>query len=98
MTKDEYKLLDNAITGLDRLFDFQTSVYDLYALIVATSRALAGTEYSPILDKTSDALYRLVTSDDKVSDERLEALAITDDLRIFIAEKLEPYDSQEISI
>ena len=97
MTKEEYTLLDNALTGLDRLFDFQSSVYELYALIYATSRALAGTEYSAMLDKTSEALYRLVTSDDKVSDDRREALAITDDLRIFIAEKLEPYDPKEIS-
>lgn len=98
MTEDEFKLLDNVLTGLDQLFDFQSSVYDLYALIFATSRALAGTEYFAILDKTSEELYRLVTSTEKASDERSEALAVTDDLRIFIAEKLEPYDSKEISI
>lgn len=98
MTEDEFKLLDNVLTGLDRLFDFQSSVYDLYALIFATSRALAGTEYYAILDKTSEELYRLVTSTEKASDERSEALAVTDDLRIFIAEKLEPYDSKEIAI
>lgn len=98
MTEDEFKLLDNVLTGLDRLFDFQSSVYDLYALIFATSRALAGTEYFAILDKTSEELYRLVTSTEKASDERSEALAVTDDLRIFIAEKLEPYDSKEIAI
>lgn len=97
MTKDEYKLLENLISGLDRLFDFQSNAVELHALIFATSRALANTEYFAMLDNASIELEKLVTSQIQVSDERYEALRITDDLRISVAEALAPFHSQEIS-
>lgn len=97
MTKDEYRLLENVLDGLDRLFDFQANAIELHALIFATSRALVNTEYFQILNRTSDALEALLNAGSKVSDERREALLITDDLRRFVAEKLEPFYDQEIA-
>lgn len=97
MTRDEYNLLENLLMGLDRLYDSESKVLDLYALIFATSRALVDTEYFSILQDTSNALENLVTSKDKVRDDRREALGITDDLRVFIAKKLDPVFRQEIS-
>jgi len=97
MTKDEYNLLENVLTALDRLYDCQSNAFDLHALIFATSRALVDTEYFSILLDTSIELEGLLKSTREVSDERRAALGITDDLRLFIAEKLEPFFKQEVS-
>jgi hypothetical protein len=98
MTKEEYNLLENVLTGLDRLYDCQSNAIDLHALIFATSRALVDTEYFSILHDTSIELEAVLKSMSEVRDERREALGVTDNLRLFIAEKLETFFRQEVSI
>lgn len=89
MTNDERKLLDNILDALDRLFDTESTAVDIYVLIFATSKALSNTEYFVILDNAVNNLEEIVSSKLKADDERSEALKVTNDLRIFLAETLD---------
>lgn len=89
MTIDEKSLLNNVLDGLDRLFDRESDVIDIYVLIFATSKALSNTEYFAILDRTANRLEKTLRSSQTVSDKVFEALDVTNDLRIFLAENLD---------
>ena len=84
MTDSEKKLLDNVLDGLDRLFDSESSTPDLQALIFATSKALSNTKYFAILESTANSLEMVLRSRLNAADERIEALKVTDELRIFL--------------
>lgn len=89
MTLDEKNLLNNILDGLDRLFDRESDVIDIYALIFATSKALHNTEYFSILDRTANNLEKILLSASTANNGVFEALEVTNDLRIFLAEILE---------
>lgn len=89
MTNDERKLLGNILDGLDRLFDRESRAIDIYALVFATSKTFSGTEYFTILNDTANNLEKVVRSGLNIEDERDEALMVTNDLRISLAETLD---------
>jgi hypothetical protein len=86
---DEKELLENILDGLDRLFDRESNAIDLYVLIFATSKVLADTNYFALLDKTIIDLKIVLNSELTIDDERTEALRVTNDLRIFLAQTLD---------
>ena len=89
MTNDEKQLLENVLDALDRLFDRESSVVDLQALIFATSKALAKAEYDTALREAASGLDELLRMRLSTNDEREKALEATNDLRILLAKVLD---------
>jgi hypothetical protein len=80
------KLLENVLDALDRLFDNESNVVDVYAIVFATAVAMVGTEMQQLLTSTADDLRQLIRTDFPGADMvRQQALAITDPLRKRIA-------------
>lgn len=46
LTMDQRILFENIISALDRVFDRESKVVDLYALVFATAVALRGSEFA----------------------------------------------------
>lgn len=88
MDSSEFRLLENALDGLDRLFDRNIEVYDLWALLYATNLALNVNKLSNLSD-TIDNLDLLVKSDAPEDEQRDYALSITDDLRCKLSDLIE---------
>ena len=88
MTSDEKQLLDNLLDSLDRLFDSESAVADIHALLFATSKALALSELGPRIELFVTPLGELVRKRGTEEARRDEALMITNDLRLFLADVL----------
>ena len=88
LTRDERKLLNHFLDALDRLYDRQTTVIDLHALLEATAIALKGKSLQPIFIAPLAELKALVFSGKTAETKHGEALNVTDDLRQFIADQL----------
>ena len=88
MTKDEAALLGNVLDSLDRLFDNASTVVDVYAVLFATSKALAGSAYSPQVELFVGRLREIVRDRSTEEIRRNAALIATGDLRIFLADEL----------
>lgn len=89
MTNDEKRLLENVLDALDRLFDRESSIIDVHALIFATSKALPNADYFAVLDNAVDRLEIIIRSGLDTEGQRDAALTATNDLRIFLAESLD---------
>jgi len=86
MDNDRYNLLDNQLDALDRLFDGESEVIDLYAVTFATGLALSGDSlfaYFRAAAKELDAIVRMGLSK---LDAREKALDVTNALRVAVAE------------
>ena len=81
MPATDKQLLDNLLDALDRLYDAQSDVLDVYALLMATSRALSDTSFAEDLERPLDALLAIIRSGRPEDQGRSAALAATDDLR-----------------
>lgn len=81
----EKELLENALDALDRLFDRQSSVIDVWALLLATREALRATEHHAEFDRPVAELLTLVRSGTSVDVQRDQALEVTDELRHYLA-------------
>ncbi len=88
VTAIEQNLLGNVLDALDRLFDRQSSVTDLWALLFATAEALRGTPYYHEIEGPVAALLTLVRSGASEEVQRDHALEVTDRLRHYLAELL----------
>ncbi len=88
MTKDEKALLENLLDSLDRLFDRKSTVIDVYALLFATSKALANTPHYPHIEPLVGNLLTIVRRQGSEEVRRDAALVATDDLRKFLADSL----------
>ncbi|MBI3865376.1 MAG: hypothetical protein HY290_26170 [Planctomycetia bacterium] len=84
----EKKLLDNALESLNRLFDRNISVIDVWALMLATAEALRNTPHAPELERAVRELLVVVSANRPFRDQRDRALEVTDDLRHYLASKL----------
>lgn len=91
MDEEELILLENVLDSLDRLFDRDSEVIDIYVLIFATAKALAETKHSQILDKTANKLDEILKTNKSENELREVALIATDDLRHYIAELFPPF-------
>lgn len=85
MNEEELVLLENILDSLDRLFDEESQIIDIHALIFATSKALAKTSHFQILDKTAEELNEIIKADKTKNNLRELALTATDELRHYIA-------------
>jgi hypothetical protein len=84
MTSTE-KLLTNLLDSLDRLFDRDCRVIDVWALAFATSEALRETEHYAILQKVLPELLATSRSLASADEKRDRALIATDSLRHYLA-------------
>jgi hypothetical protein len=85
VTAHERKLLENVLDALDRLFDRQCSVIDLWALLFATTEALRATEHCDQLERTTAILLAIIRSGASEEMQRDRALIVTDELRHYLA-------------
>jgi uncharacterized protein YllA (UPF0747 family) len=88
LTKDERRLLENVLDALDRLFDRESTVTDVYALLVATAVAVRGSSFSAPVEAPLRRLRDLVQSKTLPERRRDIGLELTDELRQFVAEQL----------
>ncbi|MBN8625644.1 MAG: hypothetical protein J0M17_09155 [Planctomycetes bacterium] len=85
MLKSEKQLLNNALDALDRLFDRESSVFEIWALFFATSHALSDTDHQPEFEAVVPTLLAIARSRDSVETQRDRALDATDSLRLYLA-------------
>jgi hypothetical protein len=88
MTQDEKALLENVLDSLDRLFDHESTVIDVYALLFATSKALVGSNFHPHIEPLVGRLRAIVRTQRHEESRRDAALVATDDLRKVLAASL----------
>jgi hypothetical protein len=85
MTSSDTKLLEDALDGLDRLFDCDSSVADISALLAATRDALRTTEHEAAFERPIAQLDVIAKSGVPEEDKRVEALIATEKLRHYLA-------------
>jgi hypothetical protein len=88
MTGREKRLLTNVLDALDRLFDRETSVLELEALVFATSEGLRATPHQEAFDRPANELRNIACSRVTPDVQRERALAATDELRAYLARLL----------
>jgi hypothetical protein len=81
-------LLNNALDALDRLFDRQASVIDIYALTYATAQALRSDVLFSLFSETAISLSAIARAGLPTEEARERALDATNALRITLAELL----------
>ena len=81
-------LLNSALDALDRLFDSESGVIDIHAIIYATSQALTRDPLFSLLDEAAKGLATLVRDALPGRDARERALDITNELRVALARAL----------
>jgi len=82
------ELLNNQLDALDRLFDGETGVADVYALAYATAVALKDDDLVPVFDKAANELLALQRKSLSVTEAQAAALAATDHLRAALSAAL----------
>jgi len=87
-------LLENALDAHDRLWDWQSSVVDVWALYAATAEALSATPHRAAFDPAVATLAALMRSEMSADDQRLHACGSTDELRQYIVRRLEWADAR----
>ena len=88
LTKVERILLENTLDALDRLFDRESKVLDLYALLFATGKAFGENRIGLVIESPIHELKKIIQSKGLEDSNRESALRITDDLRKFVASEL----------
>lgn len=88
MTEKEKELLNNLFDSLDRLFDRDSQVYDVYCLMVATNIAFKSLGTSVNLTEYTNSLKSVIQSEISEEDKRDQALFITDPLRSILDDLL----------
>lgn len=81
MDKLQKQLLENIFDSLDRLFDRECRVIDLYALLFASDIALGGFNHSISLSEYTNKLEKIMKSRISEDDQMDMALIATDNLR-----------------
>ncbi|MGC4833464.1 hypothetical protein ACLQ3D_03075 [Micromonospora vinacea] len=85
---DELPLLEALLDAFDRLFDRQTTVVDVHALLFATSRALADSAFAEDMTAAESALEEIVRSGPGSAEAVGRALDTVDPLRPRIVDRL----------
>lgn len=88
MNKLDIELLENVFDSLDRLFDRETNVVDVHALLFSTQHALSNESSCPNLDKYVCDLSSVVSSGESSQEQREQALDITNSLRAILSDTL----------
>jgi hypothetical protein len=82
---NERTLLSNLLESLDRLYDRQCGPADVDALLTATANAIKDQSWIASIEQASTALRDLIRSRLPPEEEYGEALVVTGDLRIKLA-------------
>jgi hypothetical protein len=82
---DEALLVSNLLEALDRLYDQQTTVKDLHALLQASAVALGDTRLGSALLHASDAVGEILMTQRTELENNFDALLATDPLRRLVA-------------
>lgn len=90
MDSTRTELLSNQLDALDRLFDLEAGIADIYALTYATSLALKDDPLAPLFRAAASSLLSIGERLRWSSLAREDALAATNDLRIALAQELPP--------
>ncbi|MFF4877647.1 MULTISPECIES: hypothetical protein [unclassified Micromonospora] len=85
---DELPLLEALLDAFDRLFDRQTTVVDVHALLYATARALADSAFGKDVAAAESALEEIMRSDRGPAEAVEQAIDAVDPLRRRIADRL----------
>ena len=80
-TKTQRILLQNVVDALDRLYDNDSGVIDVYAMLYATWHALSETPLAPAFEPPIHALEAILQSGEIPDRKRTAALGATDQLR-----------------
>jgi hypothetical protein len=86
---DERTLLYNLLDSLDRLYDRHCGAVDVDALLTATASAVKDPSWIASIEQASTALRDLIRSNLPLEEEYGQALVVTDDLRIKLADYYE---------
>lgn len=81
-------LLNNTLDALDRLFDAESDVVDICAIVYATACALSGDALLSRFEEAAEGLAILVRSDLPEKEARERALEVTNPLRVALAADL----------
>src|SRR3569833_181348 len=81
LTKTQRILLQNIADALDRLYDNDSGVIDLYAMLSATWHTLSETTLAPAFEPTIHELKAILQSDEIRDRKRAVAVGATDQLR-----------------
>ncbi len=87
--KECTRLLDNMLDSLDRLFDRESGVIDVYAIVYASALALREHRLFAVFEEAAESLERVVRAGLPEEAARELALEVTDPLRIALADALE---------
>jgi hypothetical protein len=86
---DERTLLNNLLDSLDRLYDRDCGPVDLGLLLTATASAVTDPAWIATIEQASAALRDLIRSRLPAEEEYSQALIVTNDLRIKLADYYE---------
>lgn len=87
--KERSTLLNNALDALDRLFDGETGVVDVCAILYATGIAIRSDQLYPLFSDAASSLEGILRAGLTAEDARESALRSTNSLRLALAEALE---------
>lgn len=90
MSEDEALLRDNLLDALDRLYDQECRVIDMYALLEATRVALPPSDLAAVLTDAADALAVLIRLGRPEIEMNFAALVITHPVRHKVAAEWQP--------
>lgn len=82
-------LLSNALDALDRLFDREIEIVDVYAILYASGIAIRPDALSSLFQDSAVSLEEIDRSGLAAEDKRESALRLTNSLRLALAEALE---------
>lgn len=88
MTSAEEAVLESALDALDRLFDRESQVIDVYALFFSSAVAMKGTKFERMFAESALRLHGLIAAGTDKEAEREMALEFTDELRKALADAL----------
>ena len=90
LSKTETQLLENLFDSLDRLFDRECQVIEVYAIMFATQHALKPYNTALSLDDYAEGLQKIARNEEDFESQSQRALELTDDLRIILDDLLYP--------
>jgi hypothetical protein len=85
---DELPLLEALLDAFDRLFDGQTTVVDMHALLFATARGLRDSALFDEVTAAESALKEIMRSGQRSAEAVAQALDAVDPLRRRISNRL----------
>jgi len=88
LTKTQRILLQNVVEALNRLYDNDSGVIDVYAMLYATRHALSETPLAAEFEPSIHALEAILQTDEIRDRKRSAALVATDQLRHAVCDSL----------